>query len=146
MSADTTRRAFMGCVGLASVALIAPAFAVGQVVGGISPQMAALFEAEQAAKAAQEQHEHAVLDHPDFEAKDLSVRKALGQENDILCEHWCNAQHAIAGFPVECAADLQAKLRFMIANQMGDGMDWLPEFLVDATRLVAIANLSKESL
>lgn len=137
MKADTTRRALLGGLGLASATLLAPALAPAKPhVGRISADLAALFEAERVAKQKQEHHERAVIEHPDFKAKDFATRKELGAVNDALLCDWCSVQHAIAGFPVKCAGDLEAKLRFMIANEMGDGMDWQPELLVDASRLV----------
>ncbi len=57
---------------------------------------------------------------------------------DTLSEACSAAQSAVAAHPVSTAADLAAKLAFMVKHQMGDGMDWLEELHADARRVAKL--------
>lgn len=63
---------------------------------------------------------------------------AASERSDELSIAASSAQSAVAAHPVSTAADLAAKLAFMVKHQMGDGMDWLEELYADARR---VANL-----
>ena len=60
---------------------------------------------------------------------------AAGDRSDALSEACSAAENAIAEHPVSTAADLAAKLAFMVDRRMGDGMDWLSELHADARRV-----------
>jgi hypothetical protein len=60
---------------------------------------------------------------------------AAGDRSDKLSEACSAAENAIAEYPVSTAADLAAKLTFMVERRMGDGMDWLEELHADARRI-----------
>lgn len=58
--------------------------------------------------------------------------------SDALSEACSATQSAVAAYPVSSAADLAAKLAFMVKHQMGDGMDWLEELHADARRVATL--------
>ncbi|MEG3083700.1 hypothetical protein U1707_08600 [Sphingomonas sp. PB2P12] len=78
----------------------------------VSPVLAALFVAEDAARIVAETHQC--------------------DDNDNAR---CLVQYEIAHHPAATAGDLSAKLTFMLEQQLGDGMDWLPTILEDVQRI-----------
>jgi hypothetical protein len=78
----------------------------------VSPVLAALFVAEDAARIVAETHQC--------------------DDNDNAR---CLVQYEIAHHPAETIVDLKTKLDFMVEQKMGDGMDWLPTILEDVQRL-----------
>lgn len=63
---------------------------------------------------------------------------AAVERSDELGNECADAQSAVAAHPVSTAADLAAKLAFMVKHQMGDGMDWLEELHADARRVAKL--------
>lgn len=100
----------------------------------VSPVLAALFVATDAAQTVAETHLREVVDAA---ASGLpgAERTKLARENDALNNAWAQTQYDIAQFPAETMCDLKTKLGFMIEQTMGDGMDWLPTILEDVYRI-----------
>ncbi len=61
---------------------------------------------------------------------------AVARSNE-MSDAICDAEWAVADFPCRTASDLHAKLSFMIARQMDDGIPVLKHLLPDAVRLAA---------
>ncbi|MEE8612457.1 MAG: hypothetical protein V3V60_17255 [Sphingomonas aquatilis] len=74
------------------------------------------------------------------EANDRFGIRRSGQRSDELWAACCLAQSDVAAYPVSTAADLAAKLAFMVKHQMGDGMDWLEELHADARRVAKLGD------
>lgn len=55
--------------------------------------------------------------------------------SDLMGEQSADAHDRVAVFLVRNAADLHAKVAFMVKHQMFDGMDWSDELLADAAHL-----------
>lgn len=81
------------------------------ITTAVSPVLAALFIAEDAARIVAETHQC--------------------DDNDNAR---CLIQYEIAHHPAETVGDLKTKLGFMVEQKMGDGMDWLPTILEDVQR------------
>ncbi|MEG8032695.1 hypothetical protein QP179_14360 [Sphingomonas aurantiaca] len=78
----------------------------------VSPVLAALFVAEDAARIVAE------------------TRQCDDNDNAR-----CLIQYEIAHHTAETVNDLKTKLGFMVEQKMGDGMDWLPTVLEDVQRI-----------
>lgn len=78
----------------------------------VSPVLAALFVAEDAARIVAE------------------TRQCDDNDNAR-----CLIQYEIAHHPAETVGDLKTKLGFMVEQKMGDGLDWLPTVLEDVQRI-----------
>lgn len=74
------------------------------------------------------------------EANDRFGIRRSGQRCDELWAACCRAQSDVAAHPVSTAADLAAKLAFMVKHQMGDGMDWLEELHADVRRVAKLGD------
>jgi hypothetical protein len=85
---------------------------VNIITTAVSPILAALFIAEDAARIVAETHQC--------------------DDNDNAR---CLIQYEIAHHPAETVGDLKTKLGFMVEQKMGDGMDWLPTVLEDVQRI-----------
>lgn len=72
-------------------------------------------------------------------SRDTGCTEAANR-SDALSEACSAAQSAVAAYPVSSAADLAAKLAFMVKHQMGDGMDWLEELHADARRVAKLGD------
>jgi hypothetical protein len=69
------------------------------------------------------------------------IRKHVGigaanDEADRLSEAWADSQGAVAAHPISTAADLNAKLTFMVESEMDGESGWLSHIAADAARLV----------
>ncbi len=100
----------------------------------VSPVLAALFVATEAAQIVAETHLREVVDVTAADLPDAE-RTKLASENDALNNAWAQTQYDIAQFPADTMCDLKTKLGFMIEQTMGDGMDWLPTILEDVERI-----------
>lgn len=87
---------------------------MAKITTTVSPVLAALFVASDAAQATAE---------------------AKSGSDDALNEAWAKSHYAIASHPAETITDLSAKLTFMIGETMGEGQDWLPTILEDVQRI-----------
>lgn len=105
-----------------------------------SPVIAALFAACDAMNEATDRHEREVLKSSTFETNSTDERKANVTENNALNDAWVTAMYAVCQHPVATAADLRAKLAFMVEFEMGDGMDWLPTVLEDVQRIAGVSS------
>lgn len=85
---------------------------MANIITTAAPVLAALFVAEDAARIVAETHQC--------------------DDNDNAR---CLIQYEIAHHPAETMGDLKTKLIFMVEQQMGDGMDWLPTILEDLQRI-----------
>lgn len=108
---------------------------MSKITASVSPVLAALFVAEDAARIVVQAHQRNVLDVPAFEGQSKEDRTQQVSDNNALNDAWCKVQYAIAGHPADNPGDLKAKLGFMIENQMGEGQDWLPTILEDVERI-----------
>ena len=88
-----------------------------------SPVIAALFAACDAMNEATDRHEREVLKSSTFETNSTDERKANVTENNALNDAWVTAMYAVCQHPVATAADLRAKLAFMVEFEMGDGIN-----------------------
>ncbi|RSU53980.1 hypothetical protein BRX43_03100 [Sphingomonas sp. S-NIH.Pt15_0812] len=61
---------------------------------------------------------------------------AASEESDRLTDVWADAQGTVAAHPVSTAADLHAKLAFMLAYGMAAEDGWFPYLVADAARVV----------
>lgn len=97
----------------------------------------ALINVAPIAREAVERHQREVLDQyePSSTASSTDAHQQAIADNNALNDAAARALHQVADFPATTAADLHAKLSFMVEHDMGDGMDWLPELLADAERL-----------
>jgi hypothetical protein len=68
----------------------------------------------------------------------VSGADAANVRQDAMYTMCANAQSAVAAHPVTNAADLHAKLAFMVKHDMGDGMDWTEELFADAARIAGV--------
>jgi hypothetical protein len=101
----------------------------------VSPVLAALFVASDAAQAAQETHQRDVLDVPAPASMSEAERSQQCEDNNALSAVWADSHYAIAGFPAETMTDLKTKLSFMVKEKLGEGQDWLPTILEDLERI-----------
>jgi hypothetical protein len=60
---------------------------------------------------------------------------AASEESDRLTDVWADAQGTVAAHPVSTAADLHAKLAFMLAYGMAAEDGWFPYLVADAARV-----------
>ena len=102
-----------------------------------SPLLSALITAVAERNAAVSNHQRKVLDRPGFAQQDQSARMAQIVDNNELNQELVDAMDAVASFPASTADDLHAKLAYMVDNNMGDGVDWLPEILADVERITS---------
>lgn len=63
---------------------------------------------------------------------------AENERSDAQGEQAADAHSRVAVFLVRNAADLHAKVAFMVKHQMFDGMDWSDELLADAAHLAKL--------
>jgi len=68
----------------------------------------------------------------------VSGADAANERQDAMYTACANAQSAVAAHSVTTAADLHAKLAFMVKHDMGDGMDWTKELFADAARIAGV--------
>lgn len=101
----------------------------------VSPVLAALFVAEEAARNVVETHQREVLDVPAPASMSKEQRTQQVVDNNALNDLWCDIHYEIAGHPAATTDDLKAKLEFMVEHRMGDGKDWLPTILEDVQRI-----------
>ncbi len=130
---------------VASVAASASPAAIA--TDGISPEMAALLAEAEQKEAAYFAYQRAVLDPAeqrhaaadDGAAEEAAKREwdAANDHFDMLVEQASAAQLSVCHYPVTTAADLRAKLAFIVQHQMGGGMDWNATLLADAERIAA---------
>lgn len=87
---------------------------MSKITTTVSPVLAALFVASDAAQASAE---------------------ATNGSDDALNEVWAQSHYAIASHPAETMNELRAKLAFMVGEKLGEGQDWLPTILEDVQRI-----------
>jgi hypothetical protein len=68
----------------------------------------------------------------------VSGAQAATDRQDAMYSMCADAQSAVAAHPIATAADLHAKLAFMVKHDMGDGMDWTEELFADAARIAGV--------
>jgi len=112
---------------------------------GTSVEIAALLSVAGQREAAYFAYQRTVLDPAGrryAEAGDGAAKEAAKLEWDTVNEHFdrlveqaSEAQLAVCRHPVTTAADLRAKLAFIVHHQMGGGMDWNATLLADAERI-----------
>lgn len=66
---------------------------------------------------------------------DTALTTSKVMADDASAEAAAKADYAVANHQVSSVGDLDAKLAFMVARQMGDGIDWLAELLADVRRI-----------
>jgi hypothetical protein len=107
-----------------------------------SPDIAAMFAICDAANAEADRHEREVLEADTFKNGSEDERGAHVTANNALNDAWVTTMYAVCQHPVATAADLRAKLAFMVEFEMGDGMDWLPTVLEDVQRIAGPSNVA----
>lgn len=60
------------------------------------------------------------------------------KRQDDLSSVWADAMGAVCHYPASTAADLHAKLAFMVKHRMFEGINWGEELLADAARLAKL--------
>lgn len=96
---------------------------MSKITTTVSPVLAALLVAEDAARIVADTHQC--------------------DDNDNAR---CLSQYAIAHHPAETLGELKTKLEFMVKHKMGDGMDWLPTILEDVQRINPIDSLERSKV
>jgi len=117
----------------------------GTSFSGTSAEMAALLTVAGQKEAAYFAYQRTVLDAAErryAEAGDGAAKEAAKLEWDTVNDHFdrlveqaSEAQLAVCRHPVTTAADLRAKLAFIVHHQMGGGMGWSATLLADAERI-----------
>lgn len=122
------------------------AMLTGTSLPSISAEMAALLSVAGQKEAAYFAYQRAVLDpakqrhiEAGGTAKEETKREwdTANDHFDMLVEQASAAQLSVCHYPITTAADLRAKLAFIVQHQMGGGMDWSATLLADAERIAA---------